>query len=50
MGRFHVIADHVDHLGVGLAPGHETALALDNPGHHVLLQVVYAHAIGTMLA
>lgn len=47
----HVLADRIDDLAIGLTPGDEPALALDDPGHDdLLLLVVYAHAIGTMLA
>ena len=46
----HVSPDRVDYLGVGLSPGYEPALALDDPGHRFLLLLVYVHVIGTMLA
>jgi SARP family transcriptional regulator, regulator of embCAB operon len=48
-----VTAYRVDHLAVGLAPGHETALTLDDPGHHVLLHGCirprYWHNVGVTL-
>jgi pentatricopeptide repeat protein len=46
-------ADRIDHFAVGLALSHESALALDDPGHHVLLHGCippgYWHNVGVTL-
>ncbi len=49
----HMTADRIDHLAVGLASSHESALALDDSGHHVHLHSCicprYWHNVGVTL-
>ena len=50
----HVVADRVDHLVIGVAPGHEPAFASDQPGHRRpptrVVRPPYCQDVGVTLA